>query len=163
MLPKRGRSPYVRGMKIKNYTPLALVAADEEDLQVVSAVLQDAVAKVGDMAYVPAQRRFALVANRFVWEEGRRKRFGPFTRVRAGVHFDDVTRVRTKSVRLDAKTAIVDVLAIRFDGQPETGGTITIELAGGGVIGLDVDSVNATVRDISAPWRTQNKPDHGAT
>ncbi len=137
------------------------MAADEEDLQVISAVLQDAVAKVGDMTYLPARRRFALVANRFVWEEGTNKQRGPFTRVRAGVHFDDVTRVRTKSVRLDAKSAVVDILAIEYEGATDAGGTITLTLAGGGAIALDVEGINGTVQDISAPWRTQSKPDHG--
>ena len=148
-------------MKVKNYTPLALMAADKEDLEVVSAVLQDAVAKVGDMTYLPSSRRFAFVANRFVWEEGAKKKLGPFTRVRVGAHFDDVVGVRTKAVRLDAKDAVVDILAVDFVGD-ENGGTITLTLAGGGAIALDVEAINATVEDISEPWRTQNKPDHEA-
>ncbi|WOI53782.1 DUF2948 family protein [Parvularcula sp. LCG005] len=148
-------------MKIKNYKPLALMAADREDLDVVSAVLQDSVAKVGDVAFLPDQRRFALVANRFVWEEGANKTKGPFTRVRVGVHFDDVLSVRTKSVRLDAKSAIVDILSVTYHGG-EDGGTITLTLAGGGIVALAVDAINVTVRDISEPWRTQSKPDHEA-
>jgi hypothetical protein len=46
-------------------TPLKLLALDEEDLQVVSSHLQDAVVRVGDMAYVPSQKRFAAILNRF--------------------------------------------------------------------------------------------------
>jgi hypothetical protein len=144
----------------KVYQPLALMAADEEDLEVLSAVLQDSIAKIGDIAYLPAERRFALVANRFVWEEGRRKRFGPFERVRAGLHFDDVTAVRTKAVDLSAKDAVIDILAVRFDKGEDGAGTIFLNLAGGGAIALDVEAVNATLKDISQPWRTQNRPDH---
>ncbi|MEM9421772.1 MAG: DUF2948 family protein [Pseudomonadota bacterium] len=147
-------------MALKKYEPLALLVADEEDLQVMSAIFQDSVAKVGDMAYLPEQRRFALVANRFVWEEGATKKRGPYTRVRAGLHFDDVLRVRTKSVRLDAKGAVVDILSIGYEGATNAGGTVTLTLAGGGVIALEVDGINAMVHDISDPWRTQSKPDH---
>ena len=146
-------------MNKKHYTPLALMAADNEDLEVVAAVLQDSVAKIGDMAYLPKERRFAFVANRFIWEDGVKRRFGPFMRVRSGVHFDDVTAVRSKSVRLDAKDAVIDILSIDYDGT-EDGGTVTLQLAGGGAIALEVEAVNVTVRDISEPWKTNSKPDH---
>lgn len=146
-------------MSTKTYTPLAMLAADREDLEVVSSVLQDAVAKIGDMAYLPGERRFALVANRFVWEDGVKRKTGPFMRVRTGVHFDDVTRVRTKAVRLDAKEAVIDILSVTYEGG-ENGGTVTLNLAGGGAIALEVEAVNATLTDLSEPWRTQKKPDH---
>lgn len=142
------------------YTPLALMAADREDLEIVSSMLQDAVGKIGDMAYLPKERRFVLVANRFVWETSVDRKFPPFLRVRAGVHFDDVKRVRTKSVRLGAKEAVVDILSVSFDGD-EDGGTITLNLAGGGAIAIEVEAINATLEDISDPWRTARKPDHG--
>ena len=48
--------------------PLKLIALDEEDLAVVSSHLQDAVVRVGDMAYLPSKKRFAAVLNRFDWE-----------------------------------------------------------------------------------------------
>ena len=147
-------------MKLKNYKPLALLAADPEDLKIISAVLQDAVAKIGDMTYQPKARRFAFVANRFVWEDATSKRFGPFARVRVGVHFDDVVSVRTKSVRLEAKDAVVDVLSTDFAAKEDGSGTITLTLAGGGAIALDVAAINAELLDISAPWRTPKKPDH---
>lgn len=149
-------------MKVKNYKPLALMAADKEDLEVVSAVLQDAVAKVGDIAFLPKERRFALVANRFIWEEGASKKFGPFTRVRTGVHFDDVTQVRAKAVKMQAKSAVVDILSVTFEPKGEEGGTILLTLAGGGAIALEVEAINANVNDISEPWRTPKKPDHEA-
>ena len=145
----------------RTHIPLALLAADETDLQVVSSVMQDAIAKVGDMAYLPAQRRFALVANRFVWEEGATKERGPFSRVRTGLHFDDVTRVRAKNVDLAAKGAVVDILSLGFESEGEEGaGVITLTLAGGGAVALTVDAINAQARDLSDPWRTRSRPDH---
>ena len=147
----------------KNYTPLALMAADADDLSVVSAVLQDAVAKVGDLAFLPRARRFALVANRFVWEEGATKAHGPFSRVRTGLHFDDVRAVRTLNLDLQNKAAVVDILSLAFEETEDGAGTITITLAGGGAVALDVEAINVTVEDISAPWRTQSRPDHDGT
>lgn len=149
-------------MKIKNYKPVRLIAAGDEDLQIVAAHLQDAVMKVGDMAYLAAERRFAFVANRFIWEEGAAKRFGPFHRVRAGVHFDDVTAVRARHIRQTAKDAVLDLLSIRFEPGEDGAGRVLLAFAGGGEVALEVEAINATVEDISEPWRTTNKPDHGA-
>jgi hypothetical protein len=144
---------------LKDYKPLRLMAADAEDLRALSACLQDAVLKVGDMAYLPRERRFAFVANRFVWETAAGK-VGPFFRARAGVHFDDVTAVRRVNVRADAKDAVIEVLALEFKPSVDGAGEISITLAGGGGIRLDVDAVNAELRDLAGPWRTRMKPAH---
>lgn len=141
------------------YKPLALMAADTEDLKTISALLQDAIIKIGDVAYLKEERRFAMVANRYVWETARKSRFGPGHRVRTGLHFDDVTAVRAQSVRMDAPEAFIDVLSVDWEGD-ENGGTITLNLAGGGAIALDVEAINATIRDISEPWRASRRPDH---
>ncbi len=134
------------------------MAADAEDISVFSTYLQDAVLKVGDMAYLPKERRFAFVTNRFVWEDGASKTFGPFVRVRSGVHFDDVIAVRSQNIKLDAKTAVLSLLAVKVDDEGER---ITLEFSGGGVIELQVAAVTGSMNDISDPWRTQSKPDHG--
>ena len=49
-------------------SPLRLLAADAQDLEVISAALQDAVLKVGDIHWEPAARRLTLELNRFRWE-----------------------------------------------------------------------------------------------
>ena len=49
-------------------TALKLVALDDEDLSIVSAHVQDAVLKVGDMNILPRGQAFRAAMNRFVWE-----------------------------------------------------------------------------------------------
>lgn len=145
---------------LKDYRPLRFIAGDAEDLQVISSVLQDAVAKIGDFAHLPAQRRFAFVANRFVWEKAADRARGPFARVRTGCHFDDVLSVRQMNMRVDARDGVVELLAIRFEPGEEGAGTVILDFAGGGAIRLDVESVNAQLSDISAPWATRSRPAH---
>lgn len=140
------------------YKPMALVAADKEDLQAISTLLQDAVLKIGDAAFIEKERRFAFVTNRYVWEVPRAF-FGRGQRVRAGVHFDDVTGVRTKNLRLDAKEAVVEILSTEYEGD-ENGGVINLHLAGGGAIALDVEAINANLNDLSEPWRAARRPKH---
>ncbi|MEM8772975.1 MAG: DUF2948 family protein [Pseudomonadota bacterium] len=147
-------------VSLKDYKPLRLMAGDDEDLKVISACLQDAVAKIGDFAYIPYERRFAFVANRFLWECSSDRRAGPFGRVRAGVHFDDVRSVQFQYLKSEAKDAVVELLAIRFDKGEDGAGDVTIDLAGGGVIRLSVESVNAYLSDMSDPWRTRTRPTH---
>lgn len=144
---------------LKDYKPLRLMAGDKEDLDVLSACLQDAVAKLGDFAFLPDERRFALVANRFLWECAG-GRVGPFARVRAGVHFDDVKAAKFLHLRANAKDAVVELLALRFEAGEDGAGEIVFDFAGGGAIRLEVESINAYMSDISEPWRTRAKPKH---
>ncbi|MEM9616363.1 MAG: DUF2948 family protein [Pseudomonadota bacterium] len=146
---------------LNDYKRLRLMAGDQKDLSVISACLQDAVAKLGDFAWLPDERRFVMVANRFVWECAGRSRAGPFVRVRAGAHFDDVKAARFQHLRTDAKDAVVELLSIRFEAGEDGAGEIILDFAGGGTVRLDVESINAYMSDISDPWRTRAKPRHG--
>jgi len=145
---------------LKDYKPLRLIAADAEDLQAISACLQDAILTVGDMAWLARERRFAFVANRFVWEAGGDRRTGPFWRTRSGAHFEDVTSVRQINLRTDSKDAVIELLAIEFKPSGDGAGAVTMTFSGGGAVRLEVESVNAELRDLSAPWRTRLKPEH---
>ena len=84
---------------------LRLAANDAEDLEVLSARLQDAVFKLKDAVWQPKKRRFILLVNRLQWEAGGK------TRVRAGLHFDGVLKVQSSKVKLGAGEAVVSVLA----------------------------------------------------
>ena len=142
------------------YRPLRLMVEDADDLNVLSSVLQDAIAKIGDFAYLPHRRRFAFVANRFIWENADGKKRGPYLRVRAGCHFDDVVSAQQLNLRPDAKDGVVELLAIRFDAGADGAGAVRLDFAGGGAIRLEVESLNAQLADISAPWMTEARPDH---
>ena len=140
---------------------LKLAAADAEDLEVLSARLQDAVLKLKNVSWQPKKRRFAAVVNRLQWESGGQ------TRVRAGLHFDGVLKVQSHKVKLGAGEAVVSVLAARFtpnaakEGQDaDPGGVIELVLAGGGAFRLTVECVDAELADMTSAWAARGKPDH---
>jgi|ERR1700723_1330133 hypothetical protein len=135
---------------------LKLAAVDAEDLEVLSARLQDAVCKLKDLGWQPKRRRFAAVLNRLIWEEGGKRR------VRAGLHFNGVLNVQSHKVKLRAGEAIVALLALRFSpaGGEDPGGAIEIVLAGGGIIRLTVECIDAELADITSPWAARRRPDH---
>ena len=141
-------------------TRLRLAAGDAEDLQILSARLQDAVLKLKDVSWQPKKRRFAAVVNRLTWEEGGK------TRVRAGLHFDSVLKVQSHKVKLGAGEAVIDLLAATFtpsDGGENPGGVVELVLAGGGAIRLTVECIEAELADLTQPWAARGTPDHEAS
>lgn len=139
-----------------------LSAVDTEDLQVISARVQDAIVTVGDIAYEPMRRRFAMLLNRYMWEADESGRAG--TRVQAGLHFEGVTAVQSRNIRRVRPDAFLNLLAVEFTPLAGTGedpsGVVLLTFSGGGVVRLDVECLDAQLRDISSPWKATARPEH---
>lgn len=145
---------------MSDFKPLRLLAEDADDLKIVSAALQDAVAKVGDARWEPAARRFTVALNRYRWEAGRK---GGGERVRAALQLGSVLAVKARNVRREARDAVVELLAVRFEPSglaEDPGGAIVLELAGGGDIRVEVEAIDAVLADVSEPWPTPRTPRH---
>jgi len=137
---------------------LRLHALDVEDLALVSAHVQDALVRVGDIAFLPAKRRFAVVGSRFDWAA---EADGRLERVRAGLHFEGVKRVRHQRVARDRPDAILELLAVTFEaGAEPPHGLIRLIFAGGASILLDVECVEAQLCDIGPRWKVASRPSH---
>lgn len=141
---------------------LKLLALDEEDLDVVSAHMQDAVFKTGEMEFDGKVGQFSLTANRFVWEKASEKGRS-FERRKAAIVFKRVSAVR--SIGIDRKRAdeVLDLLAIRYEKRGEgPEGVIELLLAGGAAIRLDVECIEVQFADIGGAWETTSRPRHPA-
>lgn len=144
---------------------MRLVFQDTEDLSVVSALLQDALVRVGDIARSLQRGRFAFMANRFRWEEVKRPLgvlppVGPFSRVRAGVHFDGVSQVLAQGVSLSETERVLELLDVSFSPAAPPGGTITLTFAGEAALALVVECVEGAVIDVGEPWPSAHLPRH---
>lgn len=141
-------------------TRTTLAAQDAEDLQVVSAQIQDAVAQVKDFVWLPKSRRFAALVNRFRWEKAQKARSNNL-RVRSRLVFDRVVSVKSHRIRHDLD-AVASLLAIKFsgNGEEDPSGTVELIFAGGGVIRLDVECIDASLTDVSGEWAALGRPDH---
>ncbi len=139
---------------------LRLLAEDAEDVQVISAALQDAVAKVGDIQYEPAARRLTIALNRFRWErEG-----GPGAqRIRSALQIGSVLGVRARRLKREPKDAIVELLALEFTAGEPPGGALMLRFAGDADIEVQVECLDAVLADLSQPWPARNAPQHGLT
>jgi hypothetical protein len=138
---------------------LKLAALDEEDLKVVSAHVQDAVLRIGDVDYRPKEKRVLLQLNRFVWEK-LDETAKTFERRRACLHFARVEAVKATRIRQDAKDAVLELLTIRFEPGETPAGHVHLEFAGGGCIRLDVECIEMSLTDLGAAWATASVPAH---
>lgn len=142
---------------------LKLIALDTQDLEIVSAHVQDAVMKVGDFDYLAGAKRFVVAMNRFVWEN----RPGLFARRhqrrRSVLHFEGVRAVRSAGFARDAGDEVLSLLAVRFEpGEEAPAGVVELTFSGGAAIRLDVDYVEARLADLGAAWETGSRPAHRA-
>ena len=143
--------------------PLNLGAFDLEDLQVLSSLVQDAVFPVTEMAWRPRERRFALLLNRFRWEDAGRERHGA-ERVRSVLVVDHVLRVSSQGIDRGDKDTILSVLTVEFEPGEDGTGHVLLTLAGDGAIRLAVEALEVTLKDVTRPYKAPSgkAPDHGA-
>jgi hypothetical protein len=139
---------------------LKLVALDEQDLEIVSAHVQDAVMKVGDLSYMPAEKRFVLAMNRFVWENKPRFLSRSHERRRTVLHFERVLSVRTVGFSLDKPDDVLSLLALRFEPGEAPGGAIELIFAADAAVRLEVEVIEARLADLGAAWETSSRPQH---
>jgi hypothetical protein len=142
-------------------TELKLIALDEEDLAVVSSLLQDAVVRVADMTYVAAQKRFAAVLNRFDWEKAAREAGSKnYRRQRTALRFDRVFGAQLKNVKPSGGDRVLSLLAVSFEPGDLPGGLVTLTFSGDASIQLQVECIEAELKDLGIVWRTHSRPEH---
>ena len=126
-----------------------LLAADAEDLETLSALMQDAAVNAGDIVYDPRARRLVILANRFRWETRTP------TRVRTALRLEGVTGVSRRA--WPATAAVLDLLALRNGND-----AIEIDFAGGAALRVGVEAIDVELHDLSEAWPAKRTPRHGS-
>lgn len=139
---------------------LKLAALDSEDLAVISAHVQDAVLKVGDIRYLPRENRLLVVMNRFAWDKALGKQARDLERRRSALSFARVSNVQASRVRQDDKEAVLSLLAIEFAEKDAPAGQITLHFSGGAAMCFDVECIEAQLADLGPAWATEHMPKH---
>jgi len=129
--------------------PLRLIAFDAADLQVVSAMTQDAVWPAAQMAWHSKERRFAVLLNRFRWEAHSASQA---ERVQSVLSFEDVKAVQTQGFDQRDSDLILSLLSITFIPATDGTGTCLLTLAGDGAIRLEVEVLEVGLRDVTRPY-----------
>ena len=135
-------------------TPLKLVAFDTEDLSVLSAHVQDADLRPTDMTYSASEKRFVMVLARYDWQAAVQD---VHQRVETGLHFDHVTSVATQNITRGTLEPLT-LRAITFKAAVAPSGALTLNFANGGAIRLEVECIDAQLRDMDRRWDEPNSP-----
>lgn len=129
---------------------LALRALDPDDLRVISTLVQDAVFPIAEMTWDSRRRRFAVLLNRFCWEEADGQR--PPQRVQSVLVIEDALKVASQGIDRGAADLVVSLLALEWLAGPDGTGRITLVLAGDGAIALEVETLEVTLRDVTQAY-----------
>jgi hypothetical protein len=138
---------------------LKLVALDKDDIAVISVHLQDAVTKVADIRWLPAENRLVLALNRFDWEAAAGS--APvYRRRRTALRFDRALALKCRNVSPKDKDTILNLLAVEFEEADSPGGTIVLTFSGGAALRLEVECLEAELVDLGPTWTTVKRPTH---
>lgn len=135
--------------------PLRLKAHDAEDLRILSALVQDAVFQRNEARWLRGERRFALLVNRFRWEDlPVAERTGrSFERVRSVLSVEDVLRVRSSGLEQVDDDTVLSILTLTWVPGEDESGAVELTLAGDGAIQMEVEALEVILRDVTRPYR----------
>ena len=147
---------------------LRLVAQDEADIEVVSALLQDAIIAGSDMYFDAQNSCFLIVANRFCWERPALADVigtsGGAVRERAlcGLRINHVVDVQKLHWPTDWRTAFFNILALKpvAVSQQGEGCAIEFSFSGGPSLRLINQQINLVLGDLDDGRPTNLQPRH---
>ena len=126
-------------------TDLKLLALDREGLDVISAHVQNSCARRKDFTWLSQQKRFLLQLMRYDWAAaklGRDERIGSILR------FDRVGRVSHLGLLDGPGEEVLNLLGVRFERTDPPSGLIVLAFRDGALLRLEVECVEAELRDI---------------
>lgn len=143
--------------------PLRLMAVDAGDLEVISTLVQDAVFPASEMSWSAKRREFALLLNRFRWEdrETAQSRGRAVERVQSVLIFGDVAKVQSQGVERGDPDLVLSLLSVAWEPGEDGTGRALLTLAGDGVIALDMETIDAKLQDVTRPYAAPSKKSPG--
>ena len=139
--------------------PLRLKALDADDLTVIAALVQDAVFPASEMRWDRKARRFALLLNRFRWEDVDRAktRRRDFERVQSVMVIEDVMAVKAQGVDPRDAEMVYSLLSMTFTPGEDGMGRLELTLAGDGAVAIDIEALEVVLRDVTRPYIAPSK------
>jgi Protein of unknown function (DUF2948) len=139
--------------------PMKLVALDRDDVDVVSTHVQDAVVKVADIHWRPAEHRMVVALNRFDWESANGAE-PQYRRRRSALRFDRVLACKCRNVSPKDKDAVLNLLAVEFAETDTPAGVVTLFFSGDAALRLEVECLECELVDLGPTWTTVQCPAH---
>jgi len=145
--------------------PLRLKALDIDDLAVISSLTQDGVFPASEMRWDRKARRFALLVNRFRWEDAANAKIGKRSveRVQSVLSIEDVMSVKSQGVQAGDADMIMSLLSIAFEPASDGMGRVVLTLSGDGAIAIEVEALEIMLADVTRAYLAPSRsvPTHG--
>jgi hypothetical protein len=142
---------------------LKLVALDRDDIDIVSAHVQDAQVKIADIFWQPHEHRFVMALNRFDWlaaADGGGSQKADYRRCRTALRFERVLSCKCRNLDPSNKDARLNLLAVEFAERDPPAGLVTMTFSGGGLIRLEVECLEAELADLGEVFAADCCPNH---
>ena len=139
---------------------LKLIVRNREDLKVISAYSQDSVVAIKDITFLKKNRIFIMIINRFMWEDIERGIKRQSKRIRCVLKFEGILKDKSKKINQKNKNKRLECLAIECNEILSKNNEIIFFFAGGGVITLISEFIEAVMHDIGASWNVKHIPKH---
>lgn len=139
---------------------LKLIARNEEDLEVVSAYLQDSIVVLKDIIFLRKNKNFLMILNRFIWEDIEKGIFRENKRIRCALKFDEVISVKSKNINQKNKNKLLEYLAIKCNSNSNNYFKIQIFFSGGSIITIKSEIIEVYLNDLGKPWKVKHFPKH---
>ena len=139
---------------------LKLIVRNRGDLKVISAYSQDSIVTVKDITFLKKNRIFIMIINRFMWEDIERGINRQSKRIRCALKFEGILKVKSKKINQKNKNKRLECLAIECNEILSKNNEIIFFFAGGGVITLISEFIEAVMHDLGKPWNVRHIPKH---
>lgn len=160
---KTGKRPRMNG----SIDELKLIALDRDDIEVVSAHVQDALVRVADIFWQPREHRFVMGLSRFDWMSAADAKLPlsgkpDYRRCRTALRFERVLTCKCRNLDQKNKDGQLNLLAVEFEQHDPPAGVVTMTFSGGGVIRLEVECLEAELADLGEIFVADGYPNHFA-
>ena len=139
---------------------LKLVGKSMEDLNTISAYLQDSIVIIKDIIYLKSNKIFIMLVNRFMWEDAEKGFFRKSKRIKSAVRFEDVIDVKSYNINQKNKNKSLELLAIKITKNLDDNYKLKFFFSGGNLITIIVENINAVLNDFGEAWNTKYTPVH---
>ena len=139
---------------------LKLIGKNQEDLKVISAYSQDSIVVVKDIIFLEKNKIFVMIINRFMWEDIGDGKHKQNKRIRCAIKFEGILKVKSKKINQKNKKKRLECLAIECNDILNKNNEINFFFAGGGIITLISESIEATMCDLGESWNVKHTPKH---
>ena len=127
-------------------TPRKLIALDEDDLAVISAHVQDARVKTGNILWRQGEKRLVIGLERL-------DRDCELDGTEAGLlvsalRFDRVLSVKSRNVAMDKPDVAIELIGLEFTPTDAPSGKVTLLFSGLGAMQIDVECLECELADL---------------